>query len=287
MHLANLAGRLHLVTGARAVDVADASEGRFAPDPQAIYAQWSDFRAWAREADLPEGRLYDREDLGSPVPAPSQLVAVGLNYRDHATETGYAVPEGLPPVFTKFASSLTGPYTTVRLPEGDVDWEVELAVVLGRTASHITEAEAWDHIAGYTVAQDISERVLQMSGPAPQFSLGKSHAGFTPLGPWLVTPDELPDPAGLRLTTQVNGETVQDGNTRDLIFPIPTLIARLSQVLTFRPGDVILTGTPAGVGMGRTPPRYLAPGDTLTTHIEGIGSLEQRFTAAAGRGTTA
>ncbi|MEV7389171.1 fumarylacetoacetate hydrolase family protein [Streptomyces sp. NPDC091215] len=287
MYLANLAGRLHLVTDARAVDVADASDGRFAPDPQEIYAHWADFRAWAQEADLPEGRPYDRGELGSPVPAPSQLVAVGLNYRDHATETGYAVPEGLPPVFTKFTSSLTGPYTTVRLPEGDVDWEVELAVVIGRTTSHITEAEAWDHIAGYTVAQDLSERVLQMSGPAPQFSLGKSHAGFTPLGPWLVTPDELPDPADLRLTTQVNGETVQDGNTRDLIFPIPTLIARLAQVLTLRPGDVILTGTPAGVGMGRTPPRYLAAGDTLTTRIEGIGSLEQRFTAPAVRGATA
>ncbi|MFJ3306962.1 fumarylacetoacetate hydrolase family protein [Streptomyces sp. NPDC086549] len=281
MRLANLTGRLHLITDTGAVDVADASGGRFGPDPQKVYPQWADFRAWAGGASLPEGRPYDRTELDSPVPAPSQLVAFGLNYRDHAAETGLAVPEGLPPVFTKFASSLTGPYTTVRLPEGNVDWEVELAVVIGTTASHVTEAAAWDHIAGYTVAQDLSERVLQMSGPAPQFSLGKSHAGFTPLGPWLVTPDELPDPADLRLTTHVNGEVVQDGNTHELIFPVPTLIARLTRVITLYPGDVILTGTPAGVGMGQNPPRYLAPGDVLTSRIEGIGTLEQHFTAGA------
>ncbi|MFD7875857.1 fumarylacetoacetate hydrolase family protein [Streptomyces sp. NPDC059766] len=287
MRLANLTGRLHLITDTGAVDVADASDGRFSPDPQRIYARWADFRAWADGVSLPAGRPYGREELGSPVPAPSQLVAFGLNYRDHAAETGLAVPEGLPPVFTKFASSLSGPYTTVRLPEGNVDWEVELAVVIGATASHVTEAAAWDHIAGCTVAQDLSERVLQMSGPAPQFSLGKSYAGFTPLGPWLVTPDEIPDPARLRLTTQVNGETVQDGNTGDLIFPVPTLLARLTEVLTLHPGDLILTGTPAGVGMGRTPPRYLAPGDVLTSRIEGIGTLEQRFTAKAGQEASA
>ncbi|MFE2580904.1 fumarylacetoacetate hydrolase family protein [Streptomyces sp. NPDC059378] len=287
MRLANLTGRLHLITDTGAVDVADASDGHFSPDPQKIYARWADFRAWADGVSLPEGRPYEREELGSPVPAPSQLVAFGLNYRDHAAETGLAVPEGLPPVFTKFASSLSGPYTTVRLPEGNVDWEVELAVVIGATASHVTEAAAWDHIAGYTVAQDLSERVLQMSGPAPQFSLGKSYAGFTPLGPWLVTPDEIPDPARLRLTTRVNGETVQDGNTGDLVFPVPTLLARLTEVLTLHPGDIILTGTPAGVGMGRTPPRYLAPGDVLTSRIEGIGTLEQRFTAKAGQEASA
>ncbi|WNM34773.1 fumarylacetoacetate hydrolase family protein [Streptomyces sp. Li-HN-5-11] len=279
MRLANLARRLHLITDSGAVDVESASDGRFDADPQKIYARWPEFRAWAETADLSQGRRYAREALGAPTPAPAQLVAVGLNYRDHATETGFSVPDGLPPVFAKFASSLSGPYTTVRLPEGNVDWEVELAVVVGATASGVSEEQAWQHVAGYTVAQDLSERVLQMSGPAPQFSLGKSHAGFTPLGPWLTTLDEIPDPTSLRLTTEVNGEVVQDGTTRDLLFPVPALIARLSRIITLWPGDVILTGTPAGVGMGCTPPRYLAPGDILTTRIEGLGTLEQRFTA--------
>lgn len=278
MRLANLAGRPHLITSNGAVDVVDASGGRFGPDPQRIYAQWAELRAWEGEADLPEGRPFDQSELRSPVPAPAQLVAIGLNYRDHAAEAGFTVPEGLPPVFTKFTTSITGPYTTVRLPEGNVDWEVELAVVIGDVAFEVTEDQAWDHIAGYTVAQDLSERILQMSGPAPQFGLAKSHAGFTPLGPWLVTPDEIPDPATLRLTTAVNGEIVQDGSTRDLVFPVPTLIARLSRIITLLPGDVILTGTPAGVGMGHTPPRFLAAGDTLTTRIEHVGTLEQHFT---------
>ncbi|MBL0885153.1 fumarylacetoacetate hydrolase family protein [Myceligenerans indicum] len=276
MRIANLAGRLHLLTEAGAIDVADAGGGRFDPDPQQIYSQWAAFRTWADSAELPPGRPYDPADLGSPVPAPAQLIAVGLNYRDHAAEAGFAEPEGLPPVFGKFVSSISGPRTDVRLPEGDVDWEIELAVVIGAAASAVAEERAIGHVAGYTVAQDLSERRLQFSGPAPQWGLSKSYAGFTPLGPWLVTPDELPDM--LSLTAELNGETVQDGNTADLIHPVRRLVARLSEVVTLLPGDVILTGTPAGVGMGRKPPRYLRPGDVLTSTIDGIGTLEQRFT---------
>ncbi|MGW5498736.1 fumarylacetoacetate hydrolase family protein, partial [Streptomyces olivaceoviridis] len=249
----------------------------FDSDPQKIYARWEEFQDWARKETPPGGQPFTPADLGSPVPAPTQLVAIGLNYRDHAAETGVTVPEA-PTVFGKFASSLSGPHTTVSLPRGNVDWEAELAVVIGTTAAHVSEAEAAQHIAGYTAAQDLTERVLQMSGPVPQFGLGKSHPGFTPLGPWLVTPDEIPDPGNLRLTCTLNGEVVQDGNTRDLVFPVPALIARLSEVITLFPGDVILTGTPAGVGWGRRPPRYLAPGDILTTHIEHIGTLTQHFT---------
>ncbi len=281
MRIANLAGRAALITDTGAVDVATASDGRFGPEPHGLYAQWAQFRDWAATADTSSAQPYDPALLCAPTPTPAQVLAIGLNYREHAAESGLAAPEGIPPVFTKFVSSLSGPYTTVTLPPGKVDWEVELAVVIGATATRVAEADAWDHIAGLTIAQDISERALQLSGPAPQFSLGKSHPGFCPLGPWLVTPDEFADPSALRLTSAVDGETVQDGNTRDMIFSVPTLIARLSEVVTLYPGDLILSGTPSGVGMGRKPPRFLAPGETLVSTIEGIGTLEQRFVAQA------
>ncbi|HEX2312301.1 MAG TPA: fumarylacetoacetate hydrolase family protein [Thermomonospora sp.] len=281
MRIANLSGRLVLVTDTgRAVDVEQASGGLFAADPQAVYARWAEFRAWAASADLPAGVEFEVADLGSPVPAPRQLVAVGLNYRDHADESGFAVPEGLPPVFTKFASSITGPVTTVTLPEGGhTDWEVELVVVIGSEARDVAEADAWEHVAGLTVGQDLSERVAQMAGPVPQFSLGKSFPGFTPMGPWLVTPDALPDPSDLELRAAINGEQVQKGRTRDLVFSVPVLISRLSAVLPLLPGDALFTGTPAGVGYGRSPQRWLAPGDELVSTIDGIGELRQTFVA--------
>ena len=291
MRIASLNDRLVLlhndlaVENDLAVDVETASAGLFTHHIAEVYDRWDEFRAWTTSFDPAAaagqagdlGAEFDPSELGSPSPAPRQLIAFGLNYRDHAAEAGIAAPEGLPPVFTKFISSMTGPNTTVTLPEGNVDWEVELAIIIGRTAHHISEAEAWDHIAGFTVAQDLSERILQMSGPAPQFSLGKSHPGFLPLGPALVTIDELDDPNSLGLTTDLNGELVQNGNTRDLIMPVATLLAQLSEVITLYPGDVIITGTPAGVGMGRKPPRYLADGDVLTSTIEGIGTIRQTF----------
>ncbi|WP_067479087.1 fumarylacetoacetate hydrolase family protein [Actinomadura hibisca] len=281
MRVANLAGRLVLVRDGRAVDVEQASGGRFGADPQAVYAEWDAFTAWAADADLPPGEEFDQARLGAPVPAPRQLVAVGLNYRDHAAESGFAVPEGLPPVFTKFVSALSGPVTEVVLPEGGhTDWEVELVAVIGRTARNVAEADAWDHVAGLTVGQDLSERVAQLAGPAPQFSLGKSLPGFAPTGPWVVTPDEFADRDDLELGAAINGEEVQKGRTRDLVFPVPTLIARLSKVITLLPGDLLFTGTPAGVGLGRDPQRWLAPGDELVSHVEGIGELRQSFVSA-------
>ena len=283
MRIANLGGSLVLITGGngelRAVDVATASDGLFGPDPQPVYERWADFRAWAVGAALPEGNAFDVADLGAPAPTPRQLLAVGLNYRSHAAESGFAIPEGLPPIFTKFASSITGPVTTVRLPEGGhTDWEIELVAVMGKTARNVSESDAWDHIAGLTIGQDISERITQMAGPAPQFSLGKSLPGFAPMGPWLVTPDEFGDPDDVGLRTTINGEEVQKARTSDLIFPVPVLVSRLSALLPLLPGDVIFTGTPAGVGLGRDPQRWLADGDELISTIEGIGELRQRFT---------
>jgi 2-keto-4-pentenoate hydratase/2-oxohepta-3-ene-1,7-dioic acid hydratase in catechol pathway len=278
MRIANLSGRLALIVGERAVDVWQASEGRFEASPQAVYDRWADFRSWAARADLPEGREFDPAQLGAPAPAPRQLLAAGLNYRDHAAESGLAVPEGLPPVFTKFASSITGPVTTVRLPPGGhTDWEIELVVVIGARAEQVAEPDAWRHVAGLTAGQDLSERISQLAGPAPQFSLGKSLPGFSPMGPWLVTPDEFGNPDDLQLRATVNGEQVQNARTSELIFPVPALISRLSARLPLLPGDVIFTGTPAGVGLGRSPQRWLADGDELVSTIEGIGELRQRF----------
>lgn len=275
MKIANLSGRLVLIKDGKAVDVALASGGLFPADPQAVYERWAEFRAWAAAVE-DEGVAFDPADLGSPAPAPRQVLAIGLNYSAHAAESGFQVPDDLPPVFTKYASAITGPITTVELPEGGhTDWEVELVVVIGSRA-HKAEA-SWEHVAGLAVGQDISERITQMVGPAPQFSLGKSFPGFAPIGPWLVTPDELDNPDDLELRSSINGEEMQKGRTSDLIFSVPALIARLSAVLPLLPGDVIFTGTPAGVGLGRTPQRWLAPGDELVSSIEGIGELRQTF----------
>ena len=182
-----------------------------------------------------------------------------------------AVPE-VPATFTKFPGSLTGPFDDVELVGDSVDWEVELVVVIGRIADHVDAAVAWDHIAGVTVGQDISDRTLQFAAGS-QFSLGKSRRGYGPMGPWVVTPDEVPDPDDLALGCSVDGETMQDARTSDLIFSVPQLVAELSSVLPLLPGDLIFTGTPAGVGFGRDPAVYLRPGDELVSTIEGLGSL--------------
>ncbi|MFC8228879.1 fumarylacetoacetate hydrolase family protein [Streptomyces sp. NPDC057287] len=280
MRIANLSGRLALLVDGLAVDVETASDGRFAADPQAVYERWTEFRRWAAQARLPEGTAFEPGRLGAPTPAPRQIVAAGLNYRDHAAESGFALPDTMPPVFTKFASSITGPVTEVQLPPGGhTDWEIELVVVIGTHAHRISSDTAWDHVAGLSVGQDISERITQLEGPAPQFSLGKSFPGFAPIGPWLVTPDEFDDPDDLGLRCTVNGEEVQKSRTSDLIFPVPELIARLSAVVPLMPGDVVFTGTPAGVGLARDPQRWLAHDDELVSTIEGIGELRQRFVA--------
>jgi 2-keto-4-pentenoate hydratase/2-oxohepta-3-ene-1,7-dioic acid hydratase in catechol pathway len=278
MRIANLSGRLVALDVDRAVDVERASGGVFTSDPQAVYARWREFREWVASAELPAGEPFDVADLGSPAPEPTQVLGIGLNYRDHAGESGFEVPEGLPPVFTKFRGSVSGPVTEVRLPEGGhTDWEVELVVVIGAPARDVPEERAWEHVAGLAVGQDISERITQLQGPAPQFSLGKSFPGFAPIGPWLVTPDEFADPDDLALSCSINGEQVQKSRTSELIFPVSSLVSRLSAVLPLYPGDVIFTGTPAGVGLGRNPQRWLNPGDVLVSEVEGIGRLRQTF----------
>lgn len=281
VRIGNLSGRLAVFSDAGAVDVEKASGGRFGPDPQSVYEVWDEFTGWAARADLSEAVEVDPADLGAPTPAPAQVFAIGLNYREHAAESNLAVPDTFPPVFTKFRTALSGPRTTVVLPPGgNVDWEVELVVVIGRRAERVTAADAWSHVAGLTAGQDISERVTQLSGPAPQFSLGKSFPGFAPIGPWVVTVDEFADPDDLELRCAVDGETVQHGRTNDLIFSVPTLVEGLSRVTPLLPGDIIFSGTPSGVGMGRNPKRFLQPGEELVSHIEGIGELRQRFVAA-------
>ncbi|WP_415939726.1 fumarylacetoacetate hydrolase family protein [Streptomyces sp. 039-1] len=278
MQIANLSGRLTLVVDGLAVDIEKASNGRFDADPQAVYERWEEFRRWAAQAGLPEGVSFDADRLGAPAPAPRQIIAAGLNYRDHAAESGFALPDTMPPVFTKFATSISGPVTQVTLPPGGhTDWEIELVAVIGTRAHRVSAESAWGHVAGLTVGQDISERITQLEGPAPQFSLGKSFPGFAPIGPYLVTPDAFDNPDDLALRCTVNGEEVQKSRTSDLIFSVPELVSRLSSVIPLLPGDVIFTGTPAGVGLGRDPQRWLAPGDELVSTIEGIGELRQRF----------
>jgi 2-keto-4-pentenoate hydratase/2-oxohepta-3-ene-1,7-dioic acid hydratase in catechol pathway len=281
MKLANVDGRAAIVRGGGGVDVEAASKGRFGPDVQSLYGDWAAFLEFAQGA-LPEiGEPLDESALGSPAPAPRQVFAIGLNYRSHAEETGMDVPS-FPATFTKFPASLAGPFDDIEIAFDMVDWEVELVAVIGKRADRVAESEAWSHVAGLTIGQDISDRTLQFAAGA-QFSLGKSRRGYGPMGPWLVTPDEVDDPDNLELGCSVNGETVQLDRTNGLILSVPRLVADLSSVLPLYPGDVIFTGTPAGVGMARHPQRFLNPGDTLTSWIEGIGSIRNNCIAPRGR----
>ncbi|MFJ7134749.1 fumarylacetoacetate hydrolase family protein [Streptomyces fungicidicus] len=219
--------------------------------------------------------------IGAPVARPGKVVCVGLNYRDHAEETGAAAPER-PVVFMKDPSTVVGPYDAVRIPRGSVktDWEVELAVVVGAEARYLAgPGEAAGHIAGYAISNDVSEREFQLEY-SPQWDLGKSCETFNPLGPWLVTPDEAGDPQRLGLRLSVNGEVRQDGDTKNMIFDVAHLVWYLSQYMVLRPGDVINTGTPAGVALGLPGTPYLRAGDEVELSIDGLGTQRQTFTDA-------
>jgi 2-keto-4-pentenoate hydratase/2-oxohepta-3-ene-1,7-dioic acid hydratase in catechol pathway len=270
MKLATVDGRAVLVTDNGVIDVADASGGRFAPDPAALYDEWDAFRAWAETA-TGDARPLDESTLGAPSPRPRQVFGIGLNYKSHAAESGMELPS-MPAVFTKFPASLGGPFDPIVLSGEMVDWEVELVVVIGRGADRVPEEQAWDHVAGLCVGQDVSDRLVQFAAGA-QFSLGKSFRTFGPTGPWLVTPDELDDPDDLALGCSIDGETVQDDRTSGLVFGVSRLIADLSAVVPLLPGDLIFTGTPAGVGATRQPPRFLQAGQVLESWIEGIGTI--------------
>ncbi|HTH15230.1 MAG TPA: fumarylacetoacetate hydrolase family protein [Magnetospirillum sp.] len=207
--------------------------------------------------------------LGVPVSGIGNLIGIGLNYRDHAAETGLALPAE-PVVFNKHTGALAGPFDDLPLPPGTakLDWEVELSVVIGRTAWQVAETDALSFVAGYMTANDVSARDWQMERGG-QWTKGKSGPGFCPLGPWLVTADEVPDPHALRLTTEVNGRRKQDGITADMVFGVRVLVSYLSRFMRLAPGDVILTGTPAGVGLGRG--QFLAAGDRVEVEVQGLG----------------
>ena len=216
------------------------------------------------------------ERIGSPIARPSKIVCVGLNYRSHAEEQGANLPSE-PMLFTKSSTALAGPYDDLPLPRGSrkTDWEVELALVIGRRARYVEKAEALEHVAGFCLMNDYSEREHQRERGG-QFVKGKSHDGFAPLGPVLATPEELPY-ASLPLRLHLNGETMQDGNTADLIFDVETLVSHISEFMTLLPGDVISTGTPSGVGMSRQPARFLRAGDLVEYEAPGLGAGRQRL----------
>ena len=217
--------------------------------------------------------------LGSPVARPSKIVCIGLNYADHAKETNAAVPAE-PVIFLKATSSLCGPFDDIIIPKNSVktDWEVELAVVIEKKASYIDEAEAMNYVAGYCLHNDVSERSFQLERNGT-WDKGKGCDTFAPLGPWLVTKDEIRDVNNLRLWLTVNGRTMQDGTTSNLIFKIPFLVSYVSQFMSLLPGDVISTGTPAGVGLGMKPNVYLENGDVVELGIDGLGSAKQNVKA--------
>ncbi|MFI0713937.1 fumarylacetoacetate hydrolase family protein [Streptomyces inhibens] len=219
--------------------------------------------------------------IGAPVARPGKVVCVGLNYRDHAAETGAEIPER-PVVFMKDPATVVGPYDTVLIPRGSqrTDWEVELGVVIGRRARYLAgHADALDCIAGYAVSHDVSEREFQLDF-SPQWDLGKSCETFNPLGPWLVTPDEIADPQALGLSLSVNGVQRQDGSTKDMIFQVAEIVRYLSQYMVLNPGDLINTGTPAGVALGLPDQPYLRAGDTVELSIDGLGIQRQSFASA-------
>lgn len=218
--------------------------------------------------------------LRAPIPDPGKVICIGLNYRDHAAESGMEPPPE-PVVFSKFSSAVIGPDEAIRLPvvSSQVDYEAELVVVIGRRGYRIPRAKAFQHVAGYTNGHDVSARDWQIGKPGKQWLLGKTADTFAPLGPWLVTADEVSDPHDLEVQLRLNGQTMQRGHTRELIFGVDELIAYVSQLVTLEPGDVIFTGTPPGVGMGRKPPVWLQPGDDVEVEITGLGVLRNPVVA--------
>lgn len=220
--------------------------------------------------------------LGCPVASPSKILCVGLNFAKHAKETNAPIPKE-PILFMKSTTAITGPNDVIVIPKNSVktDWEVELAFVIGKRASYVSEAEAMDYVAGYCLHNDVSEREFQLERGGT-WDKGKGCDTFAPLGPWMVTKDEIPNPHALRLWLKLNGQVMQDGNTDDLIFNIPQLVSYISQFMTLLPGDIVSTGTPAGVGLGFNPQIYLKPGDEVELGIDGLGTSKQKVVAYAG-----
>ena len=283
--LANISGRASLVEDGNYYDLEVISDGEFNSDPSD--ALQNQDRLKQLNSQLPEmeptGLVCDSE-LGPPVSSSANCYAVGLNYKNHAEESGLEIPD-VPMIFTKHTSCLVGPSATIEMRSDEVDYEAELVAVVGKTGKDIRKEDAWDHVAGLCVGQDISDRGVQFSTKnLPQFNLGKSFDTFGPIGPFLVSPDELPNKDGLEIECLVNDEVRQKDNTNDLIFDIPFIICYLSEIVTLNVGDVIFTGTPGGVGVMEG--KFLKEGDILTTRIEGLGSLRNECKRIADRSLT-
>jgi len=281
--LANVEGRACVVTDAGGLDLAAASSGLFSSSVDDVIPMLDQVQAWLESEDheldpqlATDVLQQELERLGPPVTRPVQVFAIGLNYADHADETGLELPEQ-PMVFTKWTSSLAGPGAVVTLPADTVDWEVELVAVIGKGGRSIPAADALGHVAGYCIGQDISERRLQMASTPAQFSLAKSLQNFSPIGPWLTTLDEIADPMDLEIGCRRDDEVLQASRTSNLIFDLPTLIEYLSARIELMPGDIIFTGTPDGVGVGRRPRVFIEPGWTITSEIEGLGQMRTSF----------
>ncbi len=283
MKLANVEGRACIVAADGGIDLESAAAGEFSSLVDDVIPVLDEVRAWFDRAtpsldpNLSTTALLGELDrLGPPVTRPVQVFAIGLNYADHAEETGLEVPTQ-PMVFTKWTSSLAGPGAVVSLPADTVDWEVELVAVVGHGGRDIPAADAFSHLAGYCIGQDISERRLQMASSPAQFSLAKSLRNFSPIGPWLTTLDDVPDPMDLAISCRRDEEVLQQSRTSSLIFDVPTLVEYLSARIELLPGDVIFTGTPDGVGVGRRPRMFIEPGWTITSEIEGLGQMQTTF----------
>lgn len=272
--LANVDGRAVLVDGDGIYDVATLTDGELGPDPTEVVAQHRRLHNLASGLPSvePTGVLTDAV-LGPPVPRPRQVFGIGLNYHAHAAETGAALPEA-PLVFAKFPGCLVGPTADIVLASDTTDYEAELVVVIGTTTRDVDVDDAWGCVAGLTVGQDVSDRQLQNAGARPQFSLGKSHDTYGPTGPWVVSPDLVRDRDALTIRCTVDDEVRQQDTTAGLIFPVAELVAYLSAMLTLHPGDLIFTGTPAGVGLPTG--NFLRSGQTVRTTIEGVGELVNR-----------
>jgi len=279
LKLASIQGRAHFVIGSsndfRVVDVEHSSKGSLPSDVMACFSVWQSLRAHAASLAKTDGVACSIEQLDCPVPQPRQLFAVGLNYKKHAEEMGSPLPT-TPLTFAKFQSSINTPCGDVRLVGETCDYESELVIVIGAGGINIAQSDAWQHIAGIAAGQDISDRTLQYSGVPPQFSLGKSRTGFTPIGPWVADMDDNASRDDLRLTCSVNGEIRQDTKTSDMIFDISQIVSYLSDICQLFPGDGIFTGTTVGVGHGHKPPIYLQRGDIIETTLEGVGMIRNR-----------
>ena len=269
--LANVGGRGALVDGDHYYDLEELADGALSPDPMAALTTPDLLAELASGLGChqPTGLLTEAT-LGPPVPRPRNSYGVGLNYRSHAEEASMEIPD-VPLVFTKFPSCITGPFDEVRLRSDRCDYEGELVVVVGSGGADIDPTDAWDHVVGLTVGQDISDRPAQFMTQPPQFNLGKSFDSFGPIGPVVASPDCFDDPDDLTLTTHVNGETRQDDRTSNMVFSVADLVAFLSRITTLATGDIIFTGTPDGIGAAQG--LFLADGDVITTAIDGIGTM--------------